>query len=97
MIKKISFLIVSLVVPFNPLLAKTITVSAPQCYQSDPVSCSFDDMTLSLCESVGKAKFIAESRQQVVGGNSYTSTNEKTCLVKHVKNSDPSKYTVDIK
>jgi hypothetical protein len=97
MIKKISFLIVTLVAPFNPILAKTITVNAPQCYQSDPVSCSFDDMTLSLCESAGKTKFIAESRQHVTGGNSYTSNEKKTCLVKHVKNSEPSKYTVDIK
>lgn len=97
MIKKTSFLIIIFVVHSNPLSAKTITVSAPQCYQSEPVSCGFDDMTLSLCESVGKTKFIAESRQHIVGGNSYESTNEKTCLVKHVKNSDPSKYTVNIK
>lgn len=67
----------------------------PSCYQNIPVSCSFDDMTLSLCNSIGKEKFALDNKTHISGGNIFTSGN-KTCTVKHVPKTDPAKYSVTI-
>ena len=68
----------------------------PKCYQNVPVTCGFDDMTLSLCNSVGKEKFSIENRTHIPGGNIF-SNSKKTCTVTHIQNTEPAQYSVSVK
>jgi hypothetical protein len=86
------------------LLFFTITVTGgeydtPACYEKVPTSCGFDEMTLSLCNQEGQPddiKFSLSSKSYLPGGNKFTSSSGKTCLVKKIKDSEPAKYTVQI-
>ena len=71
------------------------TFESPMCYQNLPVTCGFDDMTLNFCNSVGKEKFSIENREHIPGGNIFRNA-KKTCTVKHIKETEPAKYDVQL-
>ena len=72
----------------------------PACYANVPTSCSFDDMTLSLCNQEGSAKklvFLMSQRLYSPGGNKFaTADGRRTCTVKGIKGTDPKKYRVTV-
>lgn len=87
------------------LLFSSITMAGeyttPSCYQKIPTSCSYNDMTLSLCNEEGKNKnivFLSSNRIYVTGGNKFGSADGRNvCTVKGIKGTDPKRYTVAIK
>lgn len=72
----------------------------PACYSIVPTTCAFNDMTLEMCNEEGKAKkivFLASQRTHITGGNQFASANGKaTCVVHHIKGTEPAKYEVKI-
>ena len=72
----------------------------PACYDSMPVTCSFDEMTLSLCNEEGKpAKivFLMSQKMYLSGGNRFGSADgRQICTVKGIKDTDPKRYSVEI-
>ena len=73
---------------------------SPACYSTVPTTCAFNEMTLEMCNVEGKAKknvFLASQRTHIAGGNKFASANGKaTCIVQHVKDTEPAKYEVKI-
>jgi hypothetical protein len=72
----------------------------PACYEHTPTKCSFNEMTLELCNVEAKGKkvvFAISEREYAPGGNKFMSKNgDFVCLVKPVKGSEPTKYSVTI-
>lgn len=73
---------------------------SPACYSTVPTTCAFNDMTLEMCNEEEKAKkivFLVSQRTHITGGNKFASTNGKaTCVVQHIKGTEPAKYEVKI-
>ncbi len=73
----------------------------PPCYENVPTTCSFNEMTLSLCNKEGKSKkmvFLLSQRTRISGGNKYSNVDgSKVCTVKGIKGTSPKRYTVVIK
>jgi hypothetical protein len=73
----------------------------PSCYRTVPVTCSFNQMTLDMCNAEGNERkfvFLISERIYIPGGNIYGSADGKaTCVVKPIKGTDPAKYDVTIK
>lgn len=86
------------------LLTSSLTNAAiyemPPCYSTIPTTCTFDDMTLAMCNSEGKkAKkvFLISQKIYIPGGNKFGSADGKAiCVVHRVKGSEPAKYEVAI-
>ena len=80
--------------------ASAAEYATPACYESIPTSCSFDEMTLSLCNKEGESKklvFLLSQRIHMSGGNKFGSADgSKVCTVQGIKGSDPKKYNVVI-
>ena len=72
----------------------------PACYAEVPTSCSFNEMTLSLCNQEGAAKklvFLMSQRLYLPGGNKFaTADGSRICAVKGIQGTDPKKYRVTI-
>ena len=72
----------------------------PACYSTVLTICAFNDMTLEMCNKEGKTKknvFLASQRTYITGGNKFASVNGKaTCIVRHIKDTEPAKYEVKI-
>ena len=53
-----------------------------------------------MCNKEGKTKknvFLASQRTYITGGNKFASVNGKaTCIVRHIKDTEPAKYEVKI-
>ena len=75
--------------------------ATPACYEKIPTSCSFNEMTLSLCNKEGESKkvvFLLSQRVHMPGGNKFSSADgSKVCTVQGIKSTDPKRYTVIIK
>ncbi|WP_130107458.1 hypothetical protein [Iodobacter fluviatilis] len=75
--------------------------ATPTCYENIPTSCSFNEMTLSLCNKEGKSKkvvFLLSQRIHIPSGNKFNSADgSKFCTVQGIKGTDPKRYTVVIK
>ena len=73
----------------------------PACYAKVPTSCSFDEMTLQLCNEGEKPKnqiFQLSQRMYMPGGNKFGSADgSRICIVKGIKGTDPKRYVVTIK
>ena len=76
------------------------TYSTPPCYATDPPICTFNAMTLALCNEEGRksgADFSGGERTHIPGGNSFLSSDgKKTCVVNHVKGTEPADYEVRV-
>ena len=74
--------------------------TTPSCYENVPTTCSFNEMTLALCNKEGKKTnsiFYLSKRIYTSGGNKFTNANgDKICIVKRIKNSEPKRYIVVI-
>jgi len=74
--------------------------ATPACYQNIPTTCSFDEMTLSLCNKEGESKkiaFLLSQRMYMPGGNRFgNSDGNHVCTVKGIKDTSPKRYTVEI-
>lgn len=72
----------------------------PPCYSTMPVTCTFDQMTLDMCNAEGKnpgSMFLISQKIYMPGGNKFGSADgRKTCVVRHIKDTDPAKYEVTI-
>jgi len=72
----------------------------PACYDSMPVTCSFNEMTLSLCNEEGRSEkivFLMSQKMYLSGGNRFGSADgSKICTVKGIKDTDPKRYSVEI-
>lgn len=72
----------------------------PSCYENVPTTCSFDEMTLSLCNKEGKSMkmvFLLSQRMYMPGGNKFGNADgSHVCTVKGVKGTSPKRYTVVI-
>lgn len=72
----------------------------PDCYTSNPTTCSFDEMTLAMCNAEGRSRnivFLLNHRLWVPGGNSFGSADlQHVCTVKGVAGSDPKRYKVQV-
>lgn len=80
--------------------AQATVYELPSCYSNVPTTCTFNDMTLEMCNKESKktgAVFLLSQRIYVPGGNKFgTSDGKLTCLVSRVKGSEPAKYQVSI-
>jgi hypothetical protein len=76
------------------------TYSTPPCYAKDPPSCTFNAMTLDLCNEEGRkseTQFSASERTHIPGGNRFGAANGKaTCVVSHVRGTEPATYDVKV-
>lgn len=74
--------------------------ATPACYEDAPTSCSFNEMTLFLCNKEGESKkvvFLLSQRIHIPGGNKFGSADgKKVCTIKGVKGTDPKRYAVII-
>lgn len=74
--------------------------ATPACYENVPTTCSFNEMTLSLCNKEGKPKgveFLLSQRMRIPGGNKFGNTDGSlVCTVKGIKGTSPKRYTVEI-
>lgn len=81
-------------------LASAAEYKTPACYENVPVACSFDEMTLSLCNEEGKTKkmvFLLSQRMYMPGGNKFGNADgSHVCTVKGIKGTSPKRYTVEI-
>jgi len=72
----------------------------PACYAQVPTSCSFDAMTLQLCNEEGKSKnlvFLLSQRMYMPGGNKFGNADgSRVCIIKGIKGTDPKRYEVRI-
>lgn len=72
----------------------------PPCYATMPVTCGYDEMTLDLCNQEGKKSgvvFLGSQRMHLTGGNRFGSADgQRVCEVRHIKDTDPARYTVTI-
>lgn len=72
----------------------------PLCYAQDNPTCSFNQMTLDLCNLEGKSTkttFLINKRLYEAGGNKFESSDGKhICTVKGIKGTDPKRYSVII-
>lgn len=67
----------------------------PPCYSVVPTTCTFNEMTLNMCNAEGKNKtvFVMSQRSHITGGNKFVSDDGKaTCVVQRIKDTDPAKY-----
>ncbi|MCL1478504.1 MULTISPECIES: hypothetical protein [unclassified Marinobacter] len=81
-------------------LASAAEFTTPACYENVPTTCSFDEMTLSLCNKEGKSKkiaFLLSQRMYMPGGNKFGNADgSHVCTVKSIKGTSPKRYTVEI-
>lgn len=81
-------------------LASAAEYSTPACYENIPTSCSFDEMTLSLCNTEGESKkmvFMLSQRTYMPGGNKFGNADgSHVCTVKGIKGTSPKRYAVVI-
>ncbi len=81
--------------------ASTAEYPTPACFENIPISCSFNEMTLSLCNKEGKSKnmvFLLSQRMRLPGGNKFGNADGSyICSVKGIKGTSPKRYTVVIK
>lgn len=72
----------------------------PACYENVPTTCSFNEMTLSLCNKESKSKnvvFLLSQRTHLPGGNKFgNSDGSRSCTVQGIKGTDPKRYAVVI-
>lgn len=70
------------------------------CYAQVPTSCSFNEMTLQLCNEEGKSRnlaFLLSQRIHMPGGNKFGNPDgSRICIVKGIKGTDPKRYAVTI-
>jgi hypothetical protein len=70
----------------------------PSCYAHIPTSCSFNEMTLQLCNEEGKSEklvFLGSQRIPMPGGNRFGSADgSRVCVVKGIKGTEPKRYLV---
>ncbi len=94
--KKITLIIIAL----YSSVASASVYDTPACYSKMPTSCSFNEMTLSLCNQEGiknNIVFLLSQRIHVPGGNKFATANgERTCVVKGIKGTEPKRYQVGI-
>ncbi|MFI3120340.1 MAG: hypothetical protein QX203_10205 [Methylococcaceae bacterium] len=92
------FFLISIMLAFT--VANAGVYDSPACYSTVPTTCAFNDMTLEMCNEEGKVKkivFLASQRIHIAGGNKFASANGKaTCIVQHIKDTEPAKYEVKI-
>jgi len=66
------------------------------CYSVVPTTCTFNEMTLNMCNAEGKKNkivFVMSQRSHVAGGNKFVSADGKaTCIVQRIKGTEPAKY-----
>jgi hypothetical protein len=92
------------IVVFGICIWSGIAVAAehptPACYENVPTTCSFNEMTLSLCNIEGKSKnvvFLLSQRTHLPGGNKFSNADgSRVCTVQGIKGADPKRYTVVI-
>jgi hypothetical protein len=81
-------------------MASAVEYETPGCYAQVPTSCSFDEMTLQLCNEEGKSKnlvFLLSQRMYMPGGNKFgNSDGSRVCVVKGINGADPKRYVVKI-
>nr|VFJ93934.1 MAG: hypothetical protein BECKLFY1418A_GA0070994_103530 [Candidatus Kentron sp. LFY]VFK23111.1 MAG: hypothetical protein BECKLFY1418C_GA0070996_11347 [Candidatus Kentron sp. LFY] len=81
-------------------LAVATEYPTPACYENVPTSCSFNEMTLSLCNKEGKSEnlvFMLSQRMYMRGGNKFGSADgSRVCTVQGIKGTEPKRYTVEI-
>jgi hypothetical protein len=81
-------------------VASAAEYETPACYAQVPTSCSFNEMTLQLCNEEGKSKnlvFLLSQRMYMPGGNKFgNADSSRVCVVKGIKGTDPKKYMVTI-
>lgn len=89
--------LITLVIPFA---LQAGVYDLPPCYLTVPTSCTFNDMTLEMCNKEGKKSgtvFLISTRDHLPGGNIFRSAqNQYTCTVKRINNSDPPQYNVTV-
>lgn len=74
--------------------------ATPACYENVPTTCSFNEMTLSLCNMEGKSRnvvFLLSQRTHQPGGNKFgDASGSRVCTVQGIKGTSPKRYTVVI-
>ena len=85
---------------FCSAVASAAEYATPACYAQVPTACSFDEMTLQLCNEEGKSKnlvFLLSQRMYTPGGNKFGSADaSRVCIVKGIKGTNPKRYVVTI-
>lgn len=81
-------------------MASAAEYATPGCYAQIPTSCSFDEMTLELCNQEGKSRnlvFLLSQRMYMSGGNRFGNADgSRVCIVKGIKGTEPKRYIVTI-
>ena len=77
-------------------VANASVYDTPPCYSVVPTTCTFNEMTLNMCNAEGKKNktaFVMSQRSHIPGGNKFFSADGKaTCVVQRIKGSEPAKY-----
>ena len=88
------------VMMFLSVAANADVYDLPPCYTTIPTTCTFDEMTLAMCNANGKKlgiRFLISQKIYITGGNKFGSTDgQSVCTVKRIKGTEPAKYDVII-